>query len=86
MADNRNIELNDEMMANAAGGNGGEIPGPKYEIGDTVQLKFANDEGVVTTVTGVVDDRRANPGGWEYLVRYEVNGKVYEHWYPEIAL
>jgi C-terminal processing protease CtpA/Prc len=86
MADNKNMELNDEMMANAAGGNGGEIAGPKYEIGDTVQLKFANDEGVVTTVTGVVDDRRFNPGGWEYLVRYEVNGNVYEHWYPEIAL
>ena len=53
MTENKNIELNDEMMAKATGGNGGEIAGPKYEIGDTVQLKFANDEGVVTTVTSM---------------------------------
>ena len=85
MADNKNMKLNDEMMANAAGGNN-EIPGPKYQVGDNVKLKFANDEGVVTIVPGVVDQRRATPGDWEYLIRYEVNGNVYEHWYPEFAL
>ena len=85
MADNKNMELNDEMMANATGGTG-EVTDPKYEIGDTVQLKFANEEGVVTVVDGTVIDRRSTPGGWQYKIQYEANGNVYEHWYPEIAL
>jgi hypothetical protein len=86
MADNKNMELNDEMMANATGGFGEENTDPKYELGDTVQLKFSNDEGVVTVVDGTVIDRRSTPGGWQYKIQYEVNGTVYEHWYPEIAL
>ncbi|WP_036609088.1 hypothetical protein [Oribacterium sp. P6A1] len=85
MADNKNMELNDEMMAKISGGKS-DIAGPKYEIGDSVKLKFANEEGVVTTVTGFVDDRRVTAAGWEYLIVYEVNGTTYEHWYPEIAI
>ena len=85
MSDNKNVELNDEMMATVTGGNS-DISGPKYEIGDQVNIKFANDEGVVTVVTGHVTDRKSTPGGWKYLIRYEVNGTTYDHWYPEIAL
>lgn len=79
-----NTVLNDEMMMQAVGG-ADTLPGPKYEIGDTVYLKFSN-EGAVTTVKGFVNDRRFNIADWEYLVVYEVNGTTYEHWYPEIAL
>ena len=85
MSENKNIELSDEMMATVTGGNS-DISGPKYEIGDQVSIKFANDEGVVTVVTGHVTDRKSTPGGWQYLIRYEVNGTTYDHWYPEIAV
>ena len=53
MADNKNMELNDEMMAKAAGGFG-EPEDPKYGEGSRGHLKFSNDEGVVTTVVGTV--------------------------------
>ena len=42
MADNKNMELNDEMMANAAGGFG-DMEDPKYKVGDTVKLKGKAD-------------------------------------------
>ena len=85
MTDNKNMKLDDEMMAKATGGVE-DMPGPKYDIGDEVQLKFANEEGVVTTVTGTVVERRSTPGGWEYKISYTVNGKTYEHWYPEFGI
>ena len=86
MEERKNMELNDEMMAKAAGGNGTDIPRPKYEVGDTVELKFSNDEGVITIINRTVTERRANPAGWEYKIRYSANGNTYEHWYPEIAI
>jgi hypothetical protein len=78
--------LEDEAVVNASGGNGSEIPGPKYDIGDRVQLKFTGDDGTVSTVVGIVEDRRRNEGEWEYLIMYVVNGAPFQHWYPEIAL
>lgn len=90
MENNKNMELNDELMATASGGagdiGGGETNGPKYNVGDTVMLKFGNDEGVITTVPGTVLATELTPGGWFYMIRYEANGTVYEHKYPEIAL
>ena len=83
MADNKNMELNDEMMAKATGGNGSEIPGPKYETGARVQLKFSGDDGVSSTVVGVVEDRKYGSDEWEYLIMYVVNGAPFQHWYPE---
>ncbi len=85
MADNKNMELNDEMMAKAAGGFG-EPEDPKYGEGSRVHLKFSNDEGVVTTVVGTVIEMKSTPGGWQYKIQYDVNGTNYEHWYPEIAI
>ena len=36
MADNKNMELNDEMMANATGGTDGASGGePKFKVGTT---------------------------------------------------
>lgn len=47
MADNKNIELNDEMMAKAAGGAASEEPEYKFSIGDAVTMI-----GKVGNVTG----------------------------------
>ena len=84
MTENKNIELNDEMMAKATGG-WGEPEDPKYEVGGLVSLKFSNENGVVTTIIGTIISRESTPGGWFYIVRYEANGITYEHKYPEIA-
>ena len=81
MADSRNMELNDEMMEKANGGTQG-IAGPKYEIGDKVQVKVIDDSGIATTVDGFIDDRRAGADGWEYLVRYEAGQEASEKWSP----
>ena len=82
MADSRNKELKDEMMAKANGG-ATEIAGPKYEVGDKVQVMVTVGNGVVTTVDGFIDDRRAGSDGWEYLVRYEAGQETSEKWFAE---
>ena len=84
MTDKKEI-MTDEALSQISGGTG-EIGDPKYTTGDTVALKFANDDGVVTTVYGTVVSVEESPSCWWYRVRYEVNGKVYEHRYPEFAL
>ncbi len=81
----RKVIMNDESLAQVSGG-AGEIGDPKYNVGDTVALKFANEEGVITTIYGTVISVEASPACWWYRVRYEVNGKVYEHRYPEFGL
>ncbi len=85
MADEKNMEIKDEAMAKAAGG-AHQIPGPKYEIGDKVQVKVTTSEGIAATVDGFIDDRRGTAAGWEYLVRYEVEQNVNEVWFPESAI
>ncbi len=47
MADNKNMELNDEMMAKATGGEGSQEPDYKFSIGDSVTMI-----GKVGNVTG----------------------------------
>lgn len=81
----RKVIMNDESLAQVSGGDG-EIGDPKYNVGDTVALKFANEEGAITTIYGTVISVEASPVCWWYRVRYEVNGKVYEHRYPEFGL
>ncbi len=82
MADNKNMELKDEMMAKANGG-ATEIAGPKYEVGDKVQVMVTVGNGVVTTVDGFIDERRYGANGWEYLVRYEAGSEASEKWFAE---
>ena len=82
MADSNNVELNDGAMADATGGNN-SFPGPKYEVGTRIKLKISGDDGTAATIVGVIEDRRADENGWEYLVMYQVNGAPYQHWYPE---
>ena len=52
MADNKNMELNDEMMAKATGGNGVPSSENKFNVGDTVHWQKHEDwgEGVVTSM------------------------------------
>ena len=82
MAENKNVEINDESMAKAAGGMAG-LPGPKYDLGDKVQFNFIGDDTTITPATGFVDDRKYEAKEWHYLLRFEVNQTTYERWYPE---
>ena len=86
MAESAKKTMSEEMLKKVSGGAAGELADPRFEVGDSVTLKFANEEGIVTSVPGTVTERRSNPAGWEYKIRYAVNGKEYNHWYPEIAL
>ena len=48
MADNRNMELNDEQLANAAGGEGIVYDDPQYQIGDrVVEREFPDTVGTI---------------------------------------
>lgn len=78
--------MDNAQLDSVSGGAGNDIGEPKYKVGDTVTLKFANEQGVVTTVYGTVTAVEASPACWWYRVKYEVNGKVYEHRYPEYGL
>ena len=85
MPNNKNMELNDEMLTNVAGG-WKDYTEPKYELGDTVLIKFAGDDGYIINLEGTVIEMRLTPDGWQYKIRYEFRSTTYEHWYPEIAL
>ncbi|MBR2675756.1 MAG: hypothetical protein IKE28_02445 [Solobacterium sp.] len=80
------MKIHDEMMEQVSGGSITESEPQKFQVGDPVKLKFANEQGDVTVIIGAVIDVRNTPGGWMYKVRYEANGTVYEHRYPEFAL
>ena len=80
------MKIYDEMMEQVSGGAAAESEPQKFQTGDSVKLKFANEQGIVTVIIGSVTEARNTPGGWMYKVRYEVNGIVYEHRYPEFAL
>ena len=40
MAENRNIELNDKIMANATGGAGEASLPAKYSVGDSINIRY----------------------------------------------
>ncbi len=67
MADNKNIELNDEEMQNAAGGNWTEIglPLPKFKEGDHVIVKgYEQYDAVIAEVEKYLSDSNT----WYYEV------------------
>ena len=80
------MKMHDEMMNQVSGGAAAESEPQKFQVGDPVKLKFANEQGNVTVIIGEIIDAQKTPGGWMYKVRYEANGNVYEHRYPEFAL
>ena len=64
MADNRNMALNDEAMANATGGSGEDAPVNKYNVGDRVIVRgYEDHESTVIEVKGY------GSSGWRYQVR-----------------
>ena len=77
MADNRNMELNDEEMANASGGTGGSVSGsPKFKTGDHVLYTLTNPQtGQTMTITGSVTavnfSNEANQ--WKYSINPDPN-------------
>ncbi|MCR5212035.1 MAG: hypothetical protein K6C41_05735 [Lachnospiraceae bacterium] len=77
MADNKNMELNDEMMAKASGGiDGGLGSGPKYKIGDRVHYELTNPttgetmavNGTIVAVEFVNEAKK-----WRYTINTEPN-------------
>ncbi len=77
MADSRNMELNDEAMANAAGGaDAGLGGGPKFKIGDRVHYELTNPanggtmavDGNITAVEFVNE-----AGKWRYTIQTDPN-------------
>ena len=76
MADNRNMELNDEMMAKATGGVDGVWGQPKYKIGDRVHYELTNPAtgetmAVNGTITAYEFINEANK--WRYMVQMDPN-------------
>ncbi len=64
MAENKNMELNDEMMAKATGGEGEEAAPNKYNVGDKVIVKgYEDHESTIKEVKGY------SSSGWCYQVR-----------------
>lgn len=70
MADNKNMELNDEMLADAAGGADGDIPAPKFKVGDCAICVSSGQKVEILEV-------RCYEGpiwGWRYSIKYLKNG------------
>ena len=76
MADNMNMELNDEMLAGATGGVGGGQPEPKFKVGDHVKAidDDPNWEAFITGIHGYYSL------GWYY----KVNARDEEGWFDSI--
>ncbi len=73
MADNKNMELNDEMMLRATGGTGDTPPIElKFHIGDRVRMKGNPERG-----EGTVIDIKYNQGdvndqySWVFVVSFD---------------
>ena len=66
MADSKNMELNDEMMANATGGESEEIPAPRFKVGDiAVQINGEYRLTILEVLSYCGPER-----GWNYRVKY----------------
>lgn len=67
MAENQNMNVDDEVMANAVGGENEEIPAPRFNVGDTaVQV----NGGFMVTILEVLNYDRPE-WGWNYRVKYQ---------------
>ncbi|MBQ5955398.1 MAG: hypothetical protein IJL49_05545 [Firmicutes bacterium] len=69
MADNMNMELNDEMLADAAGGADGDIPAPRFKVGDIAVQTNGNFRVEILDVLKY----HSKEWGWNYRVKY-LNG------------
>ena len=69
MADNKNMELNDEMVAKAAGGADSEIPEPRFKVGDIAVQTNGDFRVEILAVLGY----HSKEWGWNYRIKY-LNG------------
>ena len=74
MADNMNMELNDENMAEAAGGMDIKLPIPRFKVGDIAVQTNGNFRVEILAVLGY----HSQKWGWNYRVKYLNGGAVTE--------
>ena len=70
MADNKNIELNDEMIAKASGGTVDEGSAPRFNIGDLVYQSDGNGSPITTEIVGKILRYEEGGSGWVYDVEF----------------
>ena len=85
MADSRNMELNDSMMAGAVGGRLGELGEAKYKIGQVVKVHLSEGE-YGQTLSGTVVGIEATLVTWSYSVEVQSNDGIFIIKMPEYAL
>ncbi|MCR5788700.1 MAG: hypothetical protein K6G83_02325 [Lachnospiraceae bacterium] len=76
MANEKNMELNDEMMANATGGAEVEGTSPKFKIGDRVHYDLTNPAtGQTMSVDGTITafEFVTEAGKWRYTIKTDPN-------------
>lgn len=66
MADNKNMELNDEMMAKASGGTSEPTSDHLFNVGDRVYIKGKEEIGTLTIISYYWAGR-----WWMYNVRWD---------------
>lgn len=89
MADNRNIQLTDDMLSEAVGGTLGQLGEPKYHIGQMVMVHFGREENgqtITTTKEGEIIGITASPVNWWYTIEIIIDDKTYNVKLPEDAV
>ena len=67
MAENMNIEVDDDMMAMAEGGlNSGSVDAPRFSIGDTVSYRACDEAGNKGYKIAHIIDVGSRDDGWGY--------------------
>ena len=74
MADNKNMELNDEMLSTAAGGADNEKSNPRFKVGDIAVQANGNFRVEILAVLGY----HSKEWGWNYRIKYLNGGAVTE--------
>ena len=74
MADNKNMELNDEMLATAAGGEDSNIPEPRFKVGDIAVQTNGDFRVEILAVLGY----HSKEWGWNYRIKYLHSGCLTE--------
>ena len=80
MADNKNMELNDEMMAKAIGGTGEGTHQPQFNVGDKVW--YNHDKWRDVFGIGIVTEVRDIDYFYTYAVQWEKYNPG-DSWYRE---
>ena len=83
MADNKNMALDDEMMAKATGGAGEDLPQPRFSEGDKVVVE--GWETYDSTVIQVMSYSESS-NIWKYRVRIEKHEPGHEESMESVKL